>query len=164
MECFASRLGIALKGRSARSFARASGVSETVMRKYLAGKSEPTRPALVALAREANVNVDWLATGEGPMLRSQPQPSAPGYAPKPAPDKGSQNVREPDAPMDTGLLATAVRITDDVLHQYHVRERVDSEGFAELVRVVYQDLAHGRAEDAASEALDRILAITRTPP
>lgn len=100
--------------------------------------------------------MEWLATGEGSMKIDD--------AMKPAPPLASQDVREPGAPMDTGLLATAVRITDDVLHQYHVRERVDSDGFAELVRVVYQDLAHGRAEDAASAALDRILAITRTPP
>lgn len=65
--------------------------------------------------------------------------------------------------MDMGLLTTAARITDEVLRDYGVRDRVNAEGFAELVHVVYQDMAHGRAEDAASEALSRILAITRAP-
>lgn len=66
-ERFPERLMEAIGARSTRSFARDSGVSETVLRAYLAGKSEPTRPALVAMARAAHVRTEWLATGEGPM-------------------------------------------------------------------------------------------------
>ena len=38
-----------------------------MLRQCLAGSSEPTRPTLIALAAAGNVNVAWLATGEGPM-------------------------------------------------------------------------------------------------
>lgn len=99
--------------------------------------------------------MEWIASGEGPMKVDEDLKSASSL--------GSQDVRGPDAAMDTGLLSSAVRLTEDVLTQYRVRDRVDADGFAELVRVVYQDLAQGRAEDVASAALSRILAVTRTP-
>lgn len=60
---FPERLKQAIGGGSARAFAREAGLSETVLRQYLAGQSEPTRPALIAMARTACVSVEWLATG-----------------------------------------------------------------------------------------------------
>jgi len=48
-----------------RAFAGRIGASDTGFRQYLTGKSEPTRPVLVAIAREAGVNIGWLVTGEG---------------------------------------------------------------------------------------------------
>lgn len=68
LESFAGRLRSCTKERSARSIARDAGVSETVFRKYAAGQSEPTRPALIGLARAAKVRLEWLATGDGPMM------------------------------------------------------------------------------------------------
>lgn len=66
---FMSRLEKAIGDQSVRSFARATGLSDTVLRQYLAGKSEPTRPALIAIAKAANIHVGWLAAGEGPMQK-----------------------------------------------------------------------------------------------
>jgi len=42
-----------------------SGLSRSVIDKYLQGASEPSRPRLVALANAGPVSVAWLATGEG---------------------------------------------------------------------------------------------------
>lgn len=60
---FPDRLKQAIGGKSIRAFARETGLSETVLRQYLTGQSEPTRPALIVIARTASVNVAWLATG-----------------------------------------------------------------------------------------------------
>jgi len=61
---FPSRLKEALGEKSIRGFARECGFSDTVLRQYLNGQSEPTRPALLAIVRTADVSVEWLATGQ----------------------------------------------------------------------------------------------------
>ncbi len=61
---FPVRLKQALGDKSIRGFARDCGFSDTVLRQYLNGQSEPTRPALLAIARTAKVSVEWLATGQ----------------------------------------------------------------------------------------------------
>lgn len=66
-DTFSDRLRNAINGRSLRSFGAECGLSEGALRKYLADKSEPGMAALVAMARAAEVRVEWLATGEGPM-------------------------------------------------------------------------------------------------
>lgn len=71
---FADRLAEVIGERSLRSFAREAGVSETVLRKYVAGDSEPTRPALIAMAAAGNVAVGWLASGAETALQSHSQP------------------------------------------------------------------------------------------
>jgi transcriptional regulator with XRE-family HTH domain len=75
-ETFAERLALAVGGRSVREYARAIGLSESVVRQYLKGKSEPTRPALVAMARAGGVSLEWLASGSGPMRAGGPEPRA----------------------------------------------------------------------------------------
>lgn len=45
-----------------------SGLSRSVIDKYLQGASEPSRPRLVALAKAGPVSVAWLATGKGEMI------------------------------------------------------------------------------------------------
>ncbi len=62
---FPHRLKKAVGDQSIRSFARECGFSDTVLRQYLNGQSEPTRPALLAMARTANVSLEWLAVGQG---------------------------------------------------------------------------------------------------
>jgi len=62
---FIKRLREAIGGKSIRSFAEKCEISETALRQYLSGKSEPTRPPLNAIARTGGVNIKWLATGEG---------------------------------------------------------------------------------------------------
>lgn len=61
---FPQRLKQAVGENSIRGFARSCGFSDTVLRQYLNGQSEPTRPALLAIARTANVSIEWLAGGQ----------------------------------------------------------------------------------------------------
>ncbi|MEM8804462.1 MAG: S24 family peptidase [Cyanobacteria bacterium P01_G01_bin.38] len=60
---FPSRLKKAVGNKSIRGFARECGFSDTVLRQYLNGQSEPTRPVLLAIARAADVSLEWLAAG-----------------------------------------------------------------------------------------------------
>lgn len=46
-----------------------AGLSPRVLRKYFDGESDPSRERTIALARAGGVSVEWLATGEGPMVR-----------------------------------------------------------------------------------------------
>ncbi|MEM9908087.1 MAG: LexA family transcriptional regulator [Cyanobacteria bacterium P01_D01_bin.44] len=61
---FPSRLKKVVGDKSIRSFARECGFSDTVLRQYLNGNSEPTRPVLLAIARAADVSLEWLAAGQ----------------------------------------------------------------------------------------------------
>jgi Helix-turn-helix len=62
---FRQRLRESLAGRSVNSFAKLVPVSQSVMRQYLIGESEPTRPVVLAIARAAGVSPAWLAFGTG---------------------------------------------------------------------------------------------------
>lgn len=64
-KAFVERLRGLMGDRSARSFAALAGIPATTFNKVASGQSEPTRPTLAAIARAANVSLDWLATGEG---------------------------------------------------------------------------------------------------
>ena len=123
---FSERLEIVIKGRSSRSFAREAGVSETVFRKYLAGTSEPTRPALVAMARAGGVNVGWLAAGDGEMRGNPPQTAS---------DSGSQPLRRDELMMALQLAAEALdgKVLPPAKH-------------AELVTIIYELLEEGLPE------------------
>jgi len=69
---FVSRLKLLIdEFGSARAFARACGVSESAIRKWHGGTSEPTREKLVAMAEAANVSIEWLASGRGSMRPSK---------------------------------------------------------------------------------------------
>lgn len=65
---FTDRLKTIIGDKSIRAFALESGVSETAMRQYVSGKSDPSRKALIAIARSGKVGVEWLASGKGPKL------------------------------------------------------------------------------------------------
>ena len=52
---------------SADKLAYSAGMSPSLIGKYLSGKTDPTRKKLIALAKAAEVNIEWLATGNGPM-------------------------------------------------------------------------------------------------
>jgi len=60
---FTKRLKEAIGKNSIRSFAANCGLSESVLRQYLTGKSDPTRQMLIAIAREGKVTIGWLADG-----------------------------------------------------------------------------------------------------
>lgn len=66
---FPDRLKELIGNESLRSFGQAVGISEGGLRKYLPpGTSKPTFDKLVAIARYKAVNLEWLATGQGPKV------------------------------------------------------------------------------------------------
>lgn len=69
LESFAERLRETVGQRSARAFARDAGISDRSLREYMNAQTEPSRPALVGMARAGGVSIDWLATGGGAKLQ-----------------------------------------------------------------------------------------------
>lgn len=59
------RLSDMVGGRG--ELAQRSGLSRSVIDKYLNGQSEPSRQRLLTLAEAGGVTVQWLSTGEPPM-------------------------------------------------------------------------------------------------
>jgi transcriptional regulator with XRE-family HTH domain len=101
-DTFAERIAILIEGQSANSFAKKCGMSEGSVRQYLAG-AIPRMDKVVAMAQTAGVNLEWLATGNGPIRGTARTLAA--------------------SPVDKGLLA---HILDNVLTIYlenarHVR-------------------------------------------
>ncbi|MDO6461987.1 helix-turn-helix transcriptional regulator [Granulosicoccaceae sp. 1_MG-2023] len=66
---FAERLREAMRGRSIREFASTAGMSAGTLHNYLNNESLPTLDKLIALSNTANVSLNWLATGRGPVER-----------------------------------------------------------------------------------------------
>lgn len=64
---FPDRLKQAIGEQSIRAFATECDISDTVLRQYLSGKSEPTRLILLRIAQLAHVSLDWLVSGYGQM-------------------------------------------------------------------------------------------------
>lgn len=56
---------------SARAFAKRADILPATFHNYIKGTSEPTRPVIVAIAKTADVNIEWLATGTGPMRKGE---------------------------------------------------------------------------------------------
>lgn len=67
METFLDRLLVAIGEDNPHAFAQKCGLTDSVLRRYINGGSLPRMDTLVTIARTAGVNIDWLATGEGPM-------------------------------------------------------------------------------------------------
>lgn len=54
-----------------KNLAQMAGMSESQLYRCINGSSSPTVEPLVAIARAADASINWLATGEGPMLASE---------------------------------------------------------------------------------------------
>lgn len=59
------RLKSVIGDKSLRHFARDCDISDAVLRRYVAGSSEPGITVVVKMANAAGVTVEWLATGRG---------------------------------------------------------------------------------------------------
>jgi len=70
MKLFCERLKIAINVESVNAFAKRSGIPEGTLRTYLSGASLPGLDKLIAISDAAQVNIEWLATGKGPMKPS----------------------------------------------------------------------------------------------
>lgn len=78
-ETFSERLLDAIGDESVHAFAQRSGVVDSTLRRYLAG-SMPGVDKLLVLAEAANVTLDWLAAGRGPMRAVEGRPALPAEA------------------------------------------------------------------------------------
>ncbi|MEC5293327.1 LexA family transcriptional regulator [Aurantimonas sp. C2-6-R+9] len=65
-EEFDRRLSLALGGEKPTPFAKRIGLNPTTFRKYFHG-TEPSLGIAAAIARGTGVELEWLATGQGPM-------------------------------------------------------------------------------------------------
>lgn len=100
---FPGRLKEAIGANSMRAFGIKCGLSEGALRKYLAGKSEPGMAALVAIAQEAKVRLDWLITGAGPK-----QPAMEGQG------TGQNSL----PPVDREIMETTIEIVEEVFEEH----------------------------------------------
>jgi len=64
--CFTKNFNEIMKEKNLSAFSRKSGVKESTLRSYKNGVL-PRLDSLIAIAKTAEVNLLWLATGEGPM-------------------------------------------------------------------------------------------------
>lgn len=72
-DAFKDRLLEVLGGEKTYSFAKKSGITESLLRKYLTGDSLPGLDRLIIIAEKGKVNIEWLATGEGPKEKGSPK-------------------------------------------------------------------------------------------
>lgn len=63
---FKDRLKSIISGGSVNAFAKKCNIPEATLRTYLSGLSLPGLERLIAISEAAQVEIKWLATGEGP--------------------------------------------------------------------------------------------------
>jgi len=66
---FSERFKIALGDESAYAFAKRTGINDSLIRKYVTGASVPSLDRAVELTSALNVELLWLATGDGIMRK-----------------------------------------------------------------------------------------------
>ncbi|EDD0729268.1 helix-turn-helix domain-containing protein [Salmonella enterica] len=72
---FGERLKAAMGEQSNVSLAKKCGLSETVIRGYLSGKTYPSIDKLPALAEAVGKSIEWLVTGEEDENKTMTEPS-----------------------------------------------------------------------------------------
>src|SRR6266852_7639325 len=68
---------------SVADLAKAVGVSDNAIYKWVSGRGQPGMSSLVSLARAAGVSVEWLATGRGAPAKGQARSSEPEFTAMP---------------------------------------------------------------------------------
>ncbi len=125
---FPARLHVLIGDLSVRAFARKAGVSDTFVRQCLAGRTEPTRTKLLAIAEAGGTTVEWLATGTPP---------------------ASAALSDTEGACDRELLASILEVTDQVLAERGTP--LDPARKAGLVCALY-DLHAGSSASSISRA------------
>lgn len=160
---FGSRFGKVMDAiGSRRAIAALLGVSTSTLQRYVSEDSAPPFDLCARLCASASVRMEWLAFAEGAQYETSAE-----WAVNPRLPSGRENhqsahmTAEPGAMLHTGMLAASIRIADEVLKKYGLRDQLSSEQFADIARLVYNDVSRGAAEDVAIASLDRILSINR---
>src|SRR5260370_16193021 len=68
---------------SVADLARAVGVSDNAIYKWVSGRGQPGMISLVNLAKAAGVSVEWLATGRGAPAKGQARSTEPEFTAMP---------------------------------------------------------------------------------
>lgn len=104
LNTFGDRLALAInRAGGATIVAKQIGVSSSVLRKWKAGRSDPSRSKLVGIARVSKVPLEWLATGEG------------------SPDGLSVGYRQEASPRDLELVEAVSRAAFEELDSRSIR-------------------------------------------
>ncbi len=137
---FPARLQQAIGDRSVRSFASDCGMSDTVVRQYLSGKSEPTRPAIIAIARVSGCSIEWLLTGEGEMRRGdkpEVHDAAPGW--EPSNGHPASKSAPPDGPEGYSDYELGFVLLRDIINTYEdMRPGREPERKAREITIIYR--------------------------
>ena len=164
---FAARLKACVGDESLRAFAFKAGISPTALRQYLIGKSEPTRPMLVALARAAGVQVAWLVTGDGPMRAAAPSPAEPsnispgeGETAERSAERGHDDVPREGAIQSDLLTEAAIMLEQELALAHQV---LPPEKKGEAIALLYELLREGPAHHQRQK-LQRILRLVSSCP
>lgn len=148
---------------SRRLVAEKLGISTSALQRYIGEVNMPPFDFCAQLCQLAGVRMEWLAFDEGHQFATDAEwainPRLPTGRGNPHP---SQTTQAGAVNLDPGTLATSLRIADEVLKKYGLRDQLSSEQFADIARLVYNDVSRGAAEEVARASLDRILAINRT--
>lgn len=89
---FSERLKNLISDESVHGFAKRSGISDSVMRKYLSGEATPGIDKALSMAESLGVSVGWLITGGGPKEAPKPREMI-GY--------GAQGMEDREIDFDT---------------------------------------------------------------
>ncbi len=135
---FPARLEALIGDMSVRAFARKAGVSDTFLRQCLAGRTEPTRTKILAIAEAGGATVEWVATGRG------------GPSDQPA-------IGEP-APIDRELLESIIEISEQVLDD--IGHELGAARKARLISALYDMHTGSNRESLSRETIHRLVSST----
>lgn len=142
-ETLARRLRIARGTLSQDEFASRMAVHKETLGKYERGARQPDSEFLVRLHDTFEVSLDWLATGEGPMLVS-------------GRDQGQTRPVQPTAPggqpiLDERLMSVVISSTESWLGDQGLEVTPDEK--AKLLLAIYRLMLRKRAEVTDKESL-----------
>lgn len=134
-DAFKQRISVAITNAGGvTKVSNLTGYSQSVIRKWRSGQSDPTRKALVALATAGKVSISWLATGE---VDLEGKESAPTEQPQPQFEIDLDTLEE----VSTKVLTMLEKHRPDV----------SARAKARIVRLVYEFyLRQGEPMDEAS--------------
>ena len=133
------RIGeIILNVGSAEELSRRTGISAPTIGHYRSGRSDPSRGNLVAIAEAANVELLWLATGEGPKRKE---------------DAGQGGIKEQPGIYKEQPVFYDTRIEPFVKAIGDLKEIFDSQDQAIITAIQANLFAGRRAAQTRSETL-----------
>lgn len=134
------RIGVAAKRIGTRRYASdVTHISSAALQRYIKEENAPTFDVAARLCAAADVRLDWLATGEGPMAPPNAEASA-------------MDDKLPSARLDETKLTEALATIDQALSM--TRRRTTPLIRARLAVMAYQLLAE---EKSAATILGRIM-------